>query len=130
MTPASEVDVGALDAGFSSAKRQILLSLKRQGSVSLTDLSQELRISKMATLKHLTALEDKGLTASLRTAHGSRRRSGRSGVPPLGRRGSGRSRGRPSSRPADCATGRGPRGPYGAAGGTVRARRRYTPARG
>ena len=61
MTPASEVDVGALDAGFSSAKRQILLSLKRQGSVSLTDLSQELRISKMATLKHLTALEDKGL---------------------------------------------------------------------
>src|SRR6266704_279606 len=61
MRPASEVDVGALDAGFSSAKRQILLSLKRQGSVSLTDLSQELRISKMATLKHLTALEDKGL---------------------------------------------------------------------
>ncbi|HEX9341190.1 MAG TPA: metalloregulator ArsR/SmtB family transcription factor [Thermoplasmata archaeon] len=61
MMAPGEVDAGALDAGFSSAKRQILLSLKRQGSVSLTDLSLELRISKMATLKHLTALEGKGL---------------------------------------------------------------------
>src|SRR5207247_5058909 len=61
MTAAGEVDAGALDAGFSWAKRAILLSLKRQGSVSLTDLSQELRITKMATLKHLTALEGKGL---------------------------------------------------------------------
>lgn len=56
-----EVDVGGLEAGFSSAKKQILLTLKRQGTVSLGDLSQALRISKMATLKHVTALEGKGL---------------------------------------------------------------------
>jgi len=56
-----EVDVGGLDTGFSSSKKQILLTLKRQGSVSLTDLAAALKISKMATLKHLTALEGKGL---------------------------------------------------------------------
>lgn len=56
-----EVDAGGLDTGFSSAKKQILLTLKRQGTVSLGDLSQVLRISKMATLKHVTALEAKGL---------------------------------------------------------------------
>lgn len=57
----AEVDMGALDAGFSSTKKQILLTLKREGSVSLGDLAQRLGISKMATLKHLTALEAKGL---------------------------------------------------------------------
>lgn len=57
----SEVDVGGLDAGFSSTKKQILLTLKRQGSVSLGDLADGLQISKMATLKHLTNLEAKGL---------------------------------------------------------------------
>jgi len=56
-----EVDLGGLDTGFSSSKKQILLTLKRQGSVSLTDLAAALKISKMATLKHLTALEGKGL---------------------------------------------------------------------
>lgn len=56
-----DVDVGGLDAGFSSAKKQILLTLKRRGSVSLTDLSTALQISKMATLKHLNSLEAKGL---------------------------------------------------------------------
>src|SRR5688572_11998737 len=56
-----EVDVGALDAGFSSTKKEILLTLKRNGSVSLGDLARHLGISKMATLKHLTALEAKGL---------------------------------------------------------------------
>ncbi len=61
MPGVDDVDSGGLDAGFSSSKRQILLTLKRRGSVSLTDLSNELRISKMATLKHLTALEAKGL---------------------------------------------------------------------
>lgn len=55
------VDPGGLEASFSSAKKQILLTLKRRGTVSLSDMSQELRISKMATLKHLTALEAKGL---------------------------------------------------------------------
>jgi DeoR family transcriptional regulator, suf operon transcriptional repressor len=57
----SEVDAGALDAGFSSAKKQILLTLKRSGSVSLGDLARILGISKMATLKHVTALEARGL---------------------------------------------------------------------
>jgi len=71
MMPPDDVDAGALDAGFSSAKRQILLSLKRQGSVSLTDLSRELGISKMATLKHLQALEAKRLVE--RTFKGGRR---------------------------------------------------------
>src|SRR5881392_4294534 len=56
-----EVDAGGLEAGFSSSKKQILLTLKRQGAVSLTDLAASLGISKMATLKHLTVLEGKGL---------------------------------------------------------------------
>ena len=61
MAEIQEVDVGGLEAGFSSAKRQILLTLKRRGTISLTDMAGELRISKMATLKHLNALEAKGL---------------------------------------------------------------------
>src|SRR5207247_10632746 len=61
MAEVSEVDAGGLDAGFSSAKKQILLTLKRRGAVSLSDMSEELRISKMATLKHLNVLEAKGL---------------------------------------------------------------------
>src|SRR5437899_12034447 len=61
MSVVGEVDAGALDAGFSSSKKQILLTLKTQGSVSLTDLAAALKISKMATLKHLTVLETKGL---------------------------------------------------------------------
>ncbi|TLZ57839.1 MAG: transcriptional regulator [Methanobacteriota archaeon] len=61
MSVVGEVDAGALDAGFSSSKKQILLTLKTQGSVSLTDLAAALKISKMATLKHLTVLEGKGL---------------------------------------------------------------------
>lgn len=61
MADINEVDAGGLEAGFSSAKKQILLTLKRRGTVSLSDMSGELQISKMATLKHLTALEAKGL---------------------------------------------------------------------
>src|SRR5436853_6911819 len=61
VTIVDEVDRGSLDTGFSSTKKQILLTLKRQGSTSLTDLAGGLRISKMATLKHLTVLETKGL---------------------------------------------------------------------
>src|SRR5437867_8536159 len=58
---AREVDMGALDAGFSSTKKRVLILLKRGGSASLTDLAGTLRISKMATLKHMNALEGKGL---------------------------------------------------------------------
>ncbi|TLZ84677.1 MAG: MarR family transcriptional regulator [Methanobacteriota archaeon] len=61
MVPVNEVDAGGLEAGFSSAKKQILLTLKLRGAVSLSDISEELRISKMATLKHLNVLEAKGL---------------------------------------------------------------------
>jgi len=61
VTIVDEVNRGSLDTGFSSTKKQILLTLKRQGSTSLTDLAGGLRISKMATLKHLTVLETKGL---------------------------------------------------------------------
>jgi predicted ArsR family transcriptional regulator len=57
----SEVDRGALEAGFSSAKKEILLTLKRSGSVSLGDLARGLGLSKMATLKHLNGLETRGL---------------------------------------------------------------------
>src|SRR6266705_3679021 len=61
MSGIGEVDAGGLDAGFSSAKKQILLTLKRRCSVSLSDMAEELRISKMAALKHLNVLEGKGL---------------------------------------------------------------------
>src|SRR5438445_338110 len=57
MVPVNEVDAGGLEAGFSSAKKQILLTLKLRGAVSLSDISEELRISKMATLKHLNVVE-------------------------------------------------------------------------
>src|SRR2546427_3534367 len=61
MATVNEVDAGGLEAGFSSVKKQILLTLKRRGAVSLSDMSAELRISKMATLKHMNGLEAKGL---------------------------------------------------------------------
>jgi predicted ArsR family transcriptional regulator len=56
-----EVDAGSLDAGFASTKKEILTTLKRDGRTSLANLAQSLGISKMATLKHLTALEAKGI---------------------------------------------------------------------
>lgn len=50
-----------VDTGFSVTKQRLLESLKRSGDRSLTELSEELGISKMATLKHLAVLEDRGL---------------------------------------------------------------------
>src|SRR5437016_13097200 len=61
MAEVSELEARGREAGFSSAKKQMLLTLKRRGAVSLSDMSEELRISKMATLKHLNVLEAKGL---------------------------------------------------------------------
>ena len=58
---AREVESGALEAGFSATKKRVLLLLKRGGSASLADLAGTLQISKMATLKHMNALEAKGL---------------------------------------------------------------------
>jgi DeoR family suf operon transcriptional repressor len=50
-----------VDTGFSATKKRILETLKRHGDRSLTDLAADLQISKMAVLKHLAVLEDKGL---------------------------------------------------------------------
>ncbi|TLZ89651.1 MAG: transcriptional regulator [Methanobacteriota archaeon] len=61
MAERAEVSSGGLEVGFSSTKKQILLTLKKEGAVSLTDLAASVHISKMATLKHLTVLETKGL---------------------------------------------------------------------
>src|SRR5438552_2981734 len=61
MADRAEVSSGGLEVGFSSTKKQILLTLKKEGAVSLTDLAASVHISKMATLKHLTVLETKGL---------------------------------------------------------------------
>src|SRR5256885_11154049 len=61
MVGVSEVDAGGLEAGFSSAKKQILLTLKRRGAVSLSDMSAEVRIFKIAQLEHLDLLQAESL---------------------------------------------------------------------
>src|SRR2546426_3644127 len=61
MAGVSEVDAGGLEAGFSSAKKQILLTPKRPGAGSLSDMSAGLPVSQMATLKHLNVLEAESL---------------------------------------------------------------------
>lgn len=58
---APEAGQSGLESGFSSTKKENLEVLKREGNVSLIDLAQRLRISKMAVLKHLAILEGKGL---------------------------------------------------------------------
>src|SRR5204862_7760764 len=61
MADRAEVSSGGLEVGFSSTKKQLLLTLKKEGAVALTDLAASVHISKMATLKHLTVLETKGV---------------------------------------------------------------------
>src|SRR5947199_10755175 len=61
MADRAGVSSGGLGVEFSSTKKQILLTLKKERAVSLTDLAASVHISKMATLKHLTVLETKGL---------------------------------------------------------------------
>ena len=56
-----DVDPGSLDAGFSSAKKHILLVLKRRTEAPLAEIAEELGVSKMAALRHLNALESRGL---------------------------------------------------------------------
>lgn len=56
-----ETDAGNLEAGFSSTKKELLTILKRDGRTSLADLATRLGISKMAILKHIAALEGRGL---------------------------------------------------------------------
>ena len=62
--------MGSLDAGFSSTKKAILLLLKRKDRTSLGDIAASMRISKMAALRHLTALETKGLVERSSHAEG------------------------------------------------------------
>src|SRR3972149_121658 len=50
-----------LDAGFSSAKKAVLMMLKRTGTSSLADVAKELGVTKMAALRHVNVLEAKGL---------------------------------------------------------------------
>jgi len=50
-----------IGGGFSSPKREILLLLKRGGDPSLQQLAADLGITKVATLRHVIALEADGL---------------------------------------------------------------------
>ncbi|MHA2169129.1 MAG: helix-turn-helix transcriptional regulator [Candidatus Kariarchaeaceae archaeon] len=53
-----DIDERALLTSFSSTKRQILVILKREGEIDLTNLSKELGITKMGVLNHIKDLED------------------------------------------------------------------------
>lgn len=61
MATEAELVSAPLDTGFSATKTRLLEILKREGERSLSDLAVDLGISKMAVLKHLAVLEDKGL---------------------------------------------------------------------
>ena len=50
-------DDKALVTSFGSTKRQILITLKRQGEIDLTSLAKELQITKMGVLNHIKELE-------------------------------------------------------------------------
>jgi DeoR family transcriptional regulator, suf operon transcriptional repressor len=47
--------------GFSSPKRELLLMLKQRPGLSLREIAQRRKISKVAALKHLSVLEREGL---------------------------------------------------------------------
>jgi DeoR family transcriptional regulator, suf operon transcriptional repressor len=49
-----------LPSGFSSAKREILLLLKQRPDLSLADVASARGVSKVAALRHLSALEEEG----------------------------------------------------------------------
>jgi predicted ArsR family transcriptional regulator len=58
-TPAAD-SAGALPS-FASTKREILLTLKRDGEVDLETLARGLHLSKMAVYRHVKNLEEAGL---------------------------------------------------------------------
>src|SRR2546428_9013193 len=60
MAGVREVDAGGLEAGFSSPKKQILLTLKRRGAVLLSDMSAGLGNSQKAHAETLNVLEAQG----------------------------------------------------------------------
>ncbi len=57
----SELPTVVTEQLVAPAPRQVLLLLKREGPISLVDLSRKLGISKMGAHKHLTSLEQRGL---------------------------------------------------------------------
>ena len=54
-------DPDGIAHGYSSAKREILLLLKKRPGVSLSELARARGISKVAALRHIGALEQQGL---------------------------------------------------------------------
>lgn len=56
-----DVNENMLITSYSSTKRQILLLLKKEGEIDLTDLSGKLGITKMGILNHIKELEEIGL---------------------------------------------------------------------
>lgn len=60
MDPTTADSAGALPS-FASTKREILLSLKRDGETDLETLAHRLRLSKMAVYRHIKDLEASGL---------------------------------------------------------------------
>lgn len=50
-----------LFAGFSSQKQAAMLALKRRGELTLKDVAEALGVSRVAALRHLTALESQRL---------------------------------------------------------------------
>lgn len=56
----SDLHIATIDEPKSSSKQEILLYLKKHGRTDLKTLSQELDLTKMGVLKHITALEELG----------------------------------------------------------------------
>ena len=59
LTPTS--DTTAILPSFASTKREILLTLKREGEVDLETLARGMRLSKMAVYRHVRDLEEASL---------------------------------------------------------------------
>jgi len=61
MNPTPAADSADVLPSFASTKREILLTLKRDGEVDLGTLARRLRVSKMAVYRHVKDLEASGL---------------------------------------------------------------------
>src|SRR3990170_5929509 len=61
LTPTPTADSAGILPSFASTKREILLTLKRDGEVDLGTLARRLRVSKMAVYRHVKDLEEAGL---------------------------------------------------------------------
>jgi len=61
LTPTPTADSAGILPSFASTKREILLTLKRDGEVDLGTLAHRLRVSKMAVYRHVKDLEEAGL---------------------------------------------------------------------